>query len=81
MKPRTGYVYQNKSTGTWYARITYTDRSGKRKNIQRKVENKSKGSELLKKLVHTLDTEGTAAIEAEKLTLSKSFANTSDSRN
>jgi integrase len=68
MKSRTGYVFQNKKTGVWFARVTYTDRNGKRKNLQRKVENKSKGDELLKKLVHTLDNEGSTSIEAEKLT-------------
>lgn len=68
MKSRTGYVFQNEKTKTWYARVTYTDRHGKRKNIQRKVENKSKGDELLKKLVHKIDNEGASSIEVEKLT-------------
>jgi integrase len=67
MKSRTGYVFQNKQTGVWFARVTYTDRNGKRKNIQRKVENKSKGDELLKKLVNKIDND-TPSLEAEKLT-------------
>lgn len=70
MKSRTGYVFQNKETGSWYARVTFTDRNGKRKNIQRKVENKSRGDELLKKLIHTIENEGASAIEVEKLTFS-----------
>ncbi len=70
MKSRTGYVFQNKRTGTWYARVTFTDKSGKRKNIQRKVENKSKGDEFLKNLIHRLDTEGESSLEAEKKTFS-----------
>jgi integrase len=67
MKSRSGYVFQDKK-GTWFARVTYTDRNGKRKNIQRKVENKSKGDELLKKLVNSIDSDKGASIETEKLT-------------
>ena len=68
MKSRTGYVFQNNKSGAWFARVTYTDRNGKRKNIQRKVENKSKGDELLKKLIHSIENEGASSIETEKLT-------------
>jgi integrase len=67
MKSRSGYVFQDKK-GIWFARVTYTDRNGKRKNIQRKVENKSKGDELLKKLVHSIDNDKGATLETEKLT-------------
>ncbi|MDT5061435.1 MAG: hypothetical protein QOH63_1894 [Acidobacteriota bacterium] len=69
MKSRTGYIFQNEKTGKWFARVTYTDRNGKRKNIQRKVENKSKGDELLKKLIHSIENDGASSIETEKLTL------------
>ncbi|HST51590.1 MAG TPA: site-specific integrase [Pyrinomonadaceae bacterium] len=67
MKSRSGYVFHDKK-GNWFARVTYTDRNGKRKNIQRKVENKSKGDELLKKLVNSIDSDRGASVEAEKLT-------------
>ena len=67
MKSRSGYVFQDKK-GHWFARVTYTDRNGKRKNVQRKVENKSKGDELLKKLVNSIDGDKGASIETEKLT-------------
>jgi integrase len=67
MKSRSGYVFQDKK-GNWFARVTYTDRNGKRKNIQRKVENKSKGDELLKKLVNSIDNDKGASLETEKLT-------------
>jgi hypothetical protein len=66
MKSRTGYVYQEKET--WYARLTYTDNGGHRKNIKRKVENKTHGYQVLKQLVQTLEKSGPKAIEAEKLT-------------
>jgi integrase len=67
MKSRTGYVFKNEKSGKWFARVTYTERSGKRKNIQRTVENKSKGDELLKELIHKLDKEGASSIGNEKL--------------
>lgn len=67
MKSRSGYVFQDKK-GNWFARVTYTDRNGKRKNIQRKVENKSKGDELLKKLVNSIDNDKGTTLETEKLT-------------
>ncbi len=67
MKSRSGYVFQDKK-GNWFARVTYTDRNGKRKNVQRKVENKSKGDELLKKLVSSIDSDKGASLETEKLT-------------
>jgi len=70
MKSRKGYVFQNEVTGAWFARVTYTDRNGKRKNIQRKVENISKGDELLKKLIHSIENDGASSIETEKLTFS-----------
>ncbi len=68
MKSRTGYVFQNEKTNKWFARVTYTDRNGKRRNIQRQVENKSKGNELLKELIHSIENDGASSIEAEKLT-------------
>ena len=71
MKSRSGYVFQSKN-GTWFARVTYTDRQGKRKNVQRKVENKSRGNELLKLVQNSIDNDGSSSIECEGLTLKTS---------
>jgi integrase len=68
MKSRTGYVYQNKKTGTWFARVTITDENGKRKNVQRKVENVTEGNQWLKKFVAKLNDNGSKAIDAETIT-------------
>jgi integrase len=68
MKTRTGYVYQDTKTGFWYARVTYTDSTGRRKDVKRRADNKTNAHTLLKKLINTLDTGGGSAIEAEKLT-------------
>lgn len=68
MKSRTGYVYQNEKTGTLFARVTITDSSGKRKNVQRKVESITEGNQWLKKLVVELDDSGASFIDAERIT-------------
>jgi integrase len=69
MTPRTGYVYKHKGTGTWYARVTYTDTTGKRRNVQRRADSKSHGRQVLKALVRTLEEGGPKAIDAERLTM------------
>ena len=34
-KPRTGYSFQRKD-GSWWARVTFVDSSGKRRDLQRR---------------------------------------------
>lgn len=66
MKSRKGYVYQEKN-GSWFARITFTDNSGKRRNIKRSAKNKSDGEEVLKKLINEFDSGGIEKINASKI--------------
>lgn len=54
----------------WYARITFADETGKRKDIKRKVENKTDGNKVLKTLVATYDNSGIKGINAENVTFS-----------
>jgi integrase len=68
MRIRQGYVYKDKATGFWYARITATDERGKRKDIKKRASDKTQAAKLLKHLNTTLDTRGVEAVEAEKLT-------------
>jgi hypothetical protein len=68
MKTRTGYVYRDKQTGNWYARIGYTKNNGKRSSIKRKVTGKSHGKQLLKELITIFESGGSKAVAAEKLT-------------
>jgi integrase len=68
MKARTGYVYQNRQTGTWYARVTHVDERGKRKNVQRKGLSKSHAREVLKELIRLIDEDGPQAIDVQRLT-------------
>ncbi|KXK06609.1 MAG: phage integrase [Acidobacteria bacterium OLB17] len=66
MKPRKGYVYEEKA-GRWYARFTYTDNGGKRHNVKRRVQSKSHGNEVLKQLIREFDKGGGEQIEASRI--------------
>ncbi len=68
MRIRKGYVYQDKATGFWYARVTATDEHGKRKDVKRRASDKTQATKLLRQINNTLDTRGVQAVEAEKLT-------------
>jgi integrase len=71
MKARTGYTFKDKKTGFWYARVTFTDANGKRRDVKQRADSKTNANTLLKKIINTLDTGGQAAIEADKLTVSQ----------
>jgi integrase len=68
MKSRTGYVYQDEATGTWYARVCYTQPNGKRTSVKRKADSKTHSRQILKELVSLVESGGHKAVEAEKLT-------------
>jgi hypothetical protein len=34
MKQRTGYIYKDKARNKWVARVTFTDETGKRRNVK-----------------------------------------------
>jgi integrase len=68
MKARRGHVYYNKERKAWYARLTYTDNSGRRRSIKRKADSKTHGEQVvLPKLISTFDSGGHQAIDAEKM--------------
>ena len=70
MKSRKGYVYQEKK-GIWYARFTFTDYCGKRRNVKRRAENKTHGEKILKKIIQDFDNSGVAQLDAEKVTFNE----------
>jgi integrase len=67
-RQRTGYVWYWKDRKSWYARLTFTDISGKRRNVCRSVENKTEGNKLLKKLLRELEDGGEKVLDSEKMT-------------
>ena len=50
--------------GIWYARVTMTDSTGKRRNIKRRAQDRKGAKQALKTLLRQLDDEGETAIEA-----------------
>ncbi len=65
-KDRTGYIYEE--NGKWFARITFTDSEGKRRNLKRTAKTKTEAKKLLKKISRQVEDEGTEIIETSKLT-------------
>jgi hypothetical protein len=66
MKERKGYVFE--LNGKFYARVTLTDQSGKRRNIKRKAETRTAARELLKQILRQLEDEGEKVIKAWQMT-------------
>ena len=52
----------------WIARLTFTDETGKRRNVKRKADNKTEAKEELRKLLNKLDNQGEQAIDGDRLT-------------
>lgn len=65
-RERSGYVYEK--DGSWYARITFTNEQGKRRDIKRKANNKTEAKKLLNALLHELENKGCQSIETSRLT-------------
>lgn len=70
MRTRTGSVVKRKKGGkvTWWARVTFVDRrTGKRRDIQRRAENKAHARELAAMLAREIEqTDGRSATHREK---------------
>jgi integrase len=64
-KERQGYIGQE--NGKWFARITFTDLSGKRQNKKRILKTETEAKSTLKKLLKQIETEGEKGFEAEKM--------------
>jgi hypothetical protein len=69
MKQRTGQIFQNKKNGELTARICYKNNNGKRTAVQRRAENKTDATKILKELLETLENAGRKALDAEKITV------------
>jgi integrase len=67
-KETNGYIFEN--NGKWYARITYRDASGTRRNVKRTAASKKDASLVLKELKKKLETQGKSIFDKEKLTFS-----------
>lgn len=52
----------------WYARVTYTDDGGKRKNVKQRAENKTAAKEAVKHIIRDLDDNGERSRDAARMT-------------
>jgi len=67
MKDKTGYTYQE--NGRLYARLTYTDETGRRRNVKRRAHNTKQAKAILKDLQEQFEKGGTRAVDAERMTV------------
>ena len=65
-KSKSGSIYNR--NGDLYARVTFTDRSGKRKQKWRKANNRTHAKELIKEMLRDLDDHGPEVFDTEKMT-------------
>lgn len=70
-KERSGYVYEK--NGAWYARFTFTNEQGKRKDIKRKAGNRTEAKNILKSLLRELEDKGCKSVEASRMTCNSVF--------
>src|SRR5688572_3056942 len=66
-KPNTGYVFKDKYN-RWFARTSYVDETGKRRNVKKCARDRAHGREVLKKLLRDLEDHGTKFVEAANMT-------------
>lgn len=55
----------------WYARVTYTDDNGKRKNVKQRAENKTAAKEAVKQIIRDLDDHGPRTLDAAQMTFAR----------
>lgn len=67
MRQKSGYAYQK--AGKWYARLTFTDEKGKRRNLVRRAQNVSNAKVILKELINELESQGSRSIDASRMTV------------
>ncbi len=66
-RQRTGCVIERKDRDGWWARLSYADKSGKRRTLQRKAGNRSEAKQLLKKMLREVEDHGPEIVEADKM--------------
>ena len=67
-RQRQGWVKRSKRDGRWRAGVTYIDSEGNRHWINRLVENKTEGKNLLKDLLRELDDHGGESLLSARMT-------------
>ena len=63
-----GYIYYEKRENCWYARVTLTDKNGKRRNLKKKARDRAEAKEKLKALSRQIEDEGNKVIDTNQMT-------------
>ncbi len=69
-RERTGFVFKDPA-GRWYARFTYTDAEGQRRNVKKRVRSKAEGRDFLRERLREFEERGSRSIEAAAMTFSE----------
>lgn len=70
-RQKTGCVIKRKDRPGWWVRLPYRDEFGKQRIIQRKVENRTEGGKLLKKLMQDIEQHGAKIIDGDRMTFAQ----------
>src|SRR5262245_37599872 len=70
-RDREGSIIKRKDRPGLWARITYTDETGRRRVLQRKVANRTEGRETIKRLLREIEDDGARIVDGDRLTFEK----------
>lgn len=62
-----GYVFQDKDN-RWFARLTYTDATGQRRNVKRRADSSSEARARLRELRSEIENHGTKSLQSSRMT-------------
>jgi integrase len=65
-KERTGYCFSDRE-GRWYARMTFTDDHGKRRNIKRRALDEKDANKILKGLLREVEDNGEKGLDGARM--------------
>lgn len=77
-RQREGTIGKRKDRPGLWARVTYTDETGHRRVLQRKVANRTEGREVLKRLLRQIEDDGPRIIDGERMTFGELAENYTD---
>lgn len=69
-KERKGYTYKNEK-GHWYARLTFTNEQGTRRDIKRRAENEKSAKKILSRLLREIDEFGLKTLDSANMTFAE----------
>lgn len=68
-RPRTGSIREHE--GHIFARVTYTDEFGKRRDVKRKAVSRTHARQLIKEMLREIDDRGESSLDTSRLTFAQ----------